>query len=140
MDHIVFVYGTLRRGESNSHMLRGTDNKCLGPAVTAGSGYKMARHGTVPFTSDGGSHQVIGELWSVSDTTFARLDRLEGHPRLYRRRRRWFWTTVPGGAVRWRGWIYLCNGNGWGTTSVKPDRNGLLRCPTRLELEASGQF
>lgn len=139
-DHIVFVYGTLRRGEGNSYLLKGS--KFIGPAVTAGRGYSMTRHGTIPFVADGGNCQVLGELWSVNDETFARLDRLESHPRLYRRRRRWFWTQHPAksGQTRYRGWVYVVN-RGWGAAPlVNPDKWGRLRCPTRLELQASGEF
>lgn len=134
MDHIVFVYGTLRRGEGNAYLLK--DSKWLGPAVTAGYGYQMTRSGTIPFTSDGGDCAVLGELWVVDDATFKRLDRLEGHPRLYRRRRRRFWLIKPN--RRLRGWIYLCLERV--ATPVQPGALMWLRCPTRLELQASGQL
>lgn len=42
--------------------------------------------GVVPGdAAEGKDGAVTGEVYEVSDETFRRLDRLEGHPRLYRR-------------------------------------------------------
>ena len=35
----------------------------------------------------GGEHAVAGEVYEVDEATLAALDRLEGHPRFYRRTR-----------------------------------------------------
>jgi gamma-glutamylcyclotransferase (GGCT)/AIG2-like uncharacterized protein YtfP len=35
----------------------------------------------------GGAHAVAGEVYEVDEATLAALDRLEGHPRFYRRTR-----------------------------------------------------
>jgi gamma-glutamylcyclotransferase (GGCT)/AIG2-like uncharacterized protein YtfP len=67
MMHKVFVYGSLKKGFGNHSLL--TDSHYLGPypGVVSGEGI------------------IHGELYEVDDTTFSRLDRLEGYPSFYGR-------------------------------------------------------
>ncbi|MEQ9073259.1 MAG: gamma-glutamylcyclotransferase [Sandaracinaceae bacterium] len=79
----VFVYGTLRSGEANHYLLRGLD-----PVATARTEprFRLAHLGGFPAMVSGGSTRVAGEVYEVDGGTLERLDRLEGHPRFYRRR------------------------------------------------------
>ena len=98
--NLVFVYGTLRQGETNHHFL--TRARYLGPHVTA-AGYRMLQLGTYPGVVTGGSDAIVGEVYQVSRGEMARLDRLEDYPRLYSRR------LLP---TDWgRAWIYLYRGS-----------------------------
>jgi len=77
----VFVYGTLRRGFGNHRLLAGA--RFLGEARTARA-YRMVSLGGCPGMLAGTS-RVVGEVYEVDDETLLRLDRLEGHPYMYRR-------------------------------------------------------
>ncbi len=81
-EHIVFVYGTLKRQHSNHSLL--LHSKYLGTGQTIEK-YSLRIFG-IPyvFKYEKISH-IHGELYSVNDHTLARLDMLEGHPDWYRR-------------------------------------------------------
>ncbi|TLD70148.1 gamma-glutamylcyclotransferase [Phragmitibacter flavus] len=77
---LVFVYGTLKRGLENGHYLTG--QKFLGEARTQPL-YRMASFGGYPGmypVSESESENglaIHGEVWSIDETTRARLDLLE---------------------------------------------------------------
>lgn len=92
---LVFVYGTLLRGEANHHWLQGA--ACLGEASLQG----LVLHNLGPFPmATAGDGLCHGEIYAVDGAGLARLDQLEGVPRLYRRER---WALDDG---RWV-WVYL---------------------------------
>jgi len=81
----LFVYGTLKSGESNHAFLAG--QTLVGPART-GPGFTLFSLGDYPglvtFPSDRAG--VAGELWSIDAACLARIDVLEGIGEgLYRR-------------------------------------------------------
>lgn len=79
----VFVYGTLKAGESNhSHHLTGAT--FVGKAVTK-QAYAMHDNGGFPVVFNTGDKPVSGEVYEIGATHLAGLDRLEGHPRFFRR-------------------------------------------------------
>ena len=78
----VFVYGTLLQGEGNHDLLAGAE--LVGPARTLPR-FTLHDLGAFPGLVQGGSDAVLGEVYLVGRDTLARLDRLEGHPRFYRR-------------------------------------------------------
>jgi len=81
--HRVFVYGSLLRGEGNDGFLRGS--YLVGKARTA-PGFELFDLGAYPgMVARGTTGQVAGEVYEVDTLTLASLDRLEGHPRFYRR-------------------------------------------------------
>jgi gamma-glutamylcyclotransferase (GGCT)/AIG2-like uncharacterized protein YtfP len=95
MQERVFVYGTLRRGQSNHSWLAGAH--WLGEASLPGA----VLHDLGPFPmAVPGDGRVLGELYGVDAATLARLDRLEGHPRLYER----CWLVLEDGR---QAWVYL---------------------------------
>jgi len=74
----VFVYGTLKRGFPNHHLMPDADYKgaCRTsgrvPLVIAGPWY------TPILIAESGGHRVTGELYGVDDDGLAYLDDLEG--------------------------------------------------------------
>ena len=77
----IFVYGTLMRGETNAHLLYGS--------VFVGEDESTPHWdladlvgcpGMIP-----GNRSVKGEVYLVDQKTKNTLDRLEGHPTLYKR-------------------------------------------------------
>lgn len=80
----VFVYGTLRAGEANARLLVGAKLDRLARTEAA---FDLADMGPYPAMVRGGSTAVRGEVYVVDEATLRALDRLEGHPRFYRRER-----------------------------------------------------
>jgi gamma-glutamylaminecyclotransferase len=98
--NLVFVYGTLRRGEVNHYLLSGAEY--CGVHVTRPR-YRMLHLGTYPGVVAGGASAIEGEVYRVGGEQLVRLDRLEAYPRLYTRQ------LIP---TPWgRAWIYLYRGS-----------------------------
>jgi gamma-glutamylcyclotransferase (GGCT)/AIG2-like uncharacterized protein YtfP len=82
--HYLFVYGTLKRGKSNSRFLK--DQTFIGKDTLTGN-YKMFNM-NVPFIVQSDKYPINtlrGELYSVTSSALKEIDKLEGHPYLYRR-------------------------------------------------------
>jgi gamma-glutamylcyclotransferase (GGCT)/AIG2-like uncharacterized protein YtfP len=79
----VFVYGTLLAGEPNHRVLTGA--RLVAKARTEAA-FELRDLGPFPGLVRG-AHAVVGEVYEVDEVTLAALDRLEGHPRFYRRTR-----------------------------------------------------
>lgn len=80
----VFVYGTLKRGHANHGLLK--DATFLKEGEVNGSIYDL--NGGIPGlvrANEETKERVHGEVFMVNDEQLARLDRLEGHPGLYKR-------------------------------------------------------
>jgi gamma-glutamylaminecyclotransferase len=93
--HLIFVYGTLKRGLCRAHLLTG--QQFMGEARTQPL-YRMYNCGSYPGLklelNDGLS--IVGELWSVDSECLALLDREEGVAEgLYSRLPIELATTVP---------------------------------------------
>jgi len=85
--NLVFVYGTLRRGFANHHLMQGQE--FVGEARTA-PGYALYDlEGYPGMVADAAAADgVSGEVWSVDDECLSGLDVLEGTSEgLYRRER-----------------------------------------------------
>ncbi|MBM7702262.1 gamma-glutamylcyclotransferase [Metabacillus iocasae] len=75
MTHYVFVYGTLRKGESNHDLLKDA-HLVAEQAYTQGALYDSGRGYPAMTTGDG---VVYGELYEVNDLELKALDQLEGY-------------------------------------------------------------
>lgn len=90
----VAVYGTLRMGCDNwQAYLSGSHH--LGTFRLAG--FRLYDAGLFPFAANG-KGAIVVDVFEIGRATLAILDRLEGHPRLYRRRE----VTVDGAPA----WMY----------------------------------
>jgi gamma-glutamylcyclotransferase (GGCT)/AIG2-like uncharacterized protein YtfP len=92
----VFVYGTLRRGESHAHLMQRA--RYLGPHVTEPR-YTLCDMGECPAAISWGTTAIHGEIYEVDNDLLRRLDEYEEFPRIYNRK---LIHTPHGGA-----WIYL---------------------------------
>ena len=104
MTQLVFVYGTLKQGHGN-HKYYLMDNNAVqfrGDHVT-NPNYTMVHLGGFPGVLDTGNTAITGEIYSITNTVFARLDRLEGYPSMYTRKE----IETPYGNA----WIYIYNTN-----------------------------
>jgi gamma-glutamylcyclotransferase (GGCT)/AIG2-like uncharacterized protein YtfP len=82
MTHLVFVYGSLMKGQGNHRLL--TSARFVRTAHTSAS-FTLVDLGAFPGLLAGGTTAVRGEVYAVDNATLAALDRLESHPRFYRR-------------------------------------------------------
>ena len=80
---LIFVYGTLMRGEVSEHHLRGCE--FVGADETAPQ-FTMVHFGWYPALLPDGETAIQGEVYRVDLNTLHALDEYEGHPHLYRRR------------------------------------------------------
>ncbi|MBF9001707.1 MULTISPECIES: gamma-glutamylcyclotransferase family protein [Vibrio] len=95
MQHLVFVYGTLRQGECNHSYL--VNSQLLGHFETKAE-FALYDLGPYPGLVEG-HHTIRGEVYMVDDATLAKLDELEDVPVEYRRE---LIATTFGDA-----WIYI---------------------------------
>jgi len=92
----VFVYGSLRRGESHHRLLRRP--RFLGTHETEAR-YTMFDLGRYPAVVDGGSSTITGEVFAIHASVLSTLDVFEDCPGEYVR------TQIP---TRYgEAWIYL---------------------------------
>jgi gamma-glutamylaminecyclotransferase len=82
---ILFVYGTLKRGQRAHHLLAGQQFR--GEARTLPR-YRLYDNGSYPCLVEEPERGVAvqGELWEVADAILHRLDRYEGVPELFCRK------------------------------------------------------
>ncbi|MGL4422817.1 MAG: gamma-glutamylcyclotransferase family protein [Gemmataceae bacterium] len=98
---ILFVYGTLRRGERNHRRI--ADQTFLGLARTEPE-YKRLNLGPYPGLV-AGTESVAGELYQVSDCALGELDDFEGVPTLFDRRAIALIDRPPGELVQAYFWV-----------------------------------
>jgi gamma-glutamylcyclotransferase (GGCT)/AIG2-like uncharacterized protein YtfP len=79
---LIFVYGTLRRGQSNHCQLG--PSRFVSYASTAPR-YELVDLGGYPALLEGGRDVVRGELFEVPDSWLSHLDAFEDVPTLYER-------------------------------------------------------
>jgi gamma-glutamylcyclotransferase (GGCT)/AIG2-like uncharacterized protein YtfP len=99
--HLVFVYGTLRRGGARSMSIRFPDSKFIADAKVSGSLYDLGAYpGLLSNESDS---LVTGEVYEVDDESLNELDTFEASSN-YRRKqvgisldsqRKLCWTYEP---------------------------------------------
>ena len=81
--HLVFVYGTLRRGSARSMSMRFPNSTFIADAKVSGSLYDL---GAYPgFLLDESNSWVIGEVYEVDDETLSKLDDIEALSHYWRK-------------------------------------------------------
>ena len=92
-EHLVFVYGTLKRSEPNHHLIQ--PGSAAGQSILVGTGQTknkfplvIATKYNIPHLLDavGTGSFVTGEIYSVDQSMLENLDVLEGIPKHYQRR------------------------------------------------------
>lgn len=75
--HLIFVYGTLKRGCKNHAQMAG--QTYLADA-RSGAGYRLYDLGDYPglVPDENDRDGVLGEIWSVDEAALRRLDQFEG--------------------------------------------------------------
>lgn len=81
---LLFVYGTLMRGES-AHALLGPTARFIAEAQTEPR-FTLLDMGEYPALVEGGTTAVRGELYEIDAALLESLDRYEDVPELYERR------------------------------------------------------
>lgn len=86
-ENIVAVYGTLKRGKTNHFIMELLSAEFLGEGKTAEK-YPLTTDGMLPYLFDeaGVGHRIPVEIYRVSDTALAVIDRFECHPKFYARK------------------------------------------------------
>lgn len=99
-EHLVFVYGTLRRGGLRAMPEVFPGSRFVGGASVRGSLYDLGAH---PGLLLGGSDStVVGEVYEVDEETLSKMDAIEASDD-YRRRRVEVTLDGGGGAC----WVYV---------------------------------
>jgi gamma-glutamylaminecyclotransferase len=96
----VFVYGSLMSGFHNHRLLETSAAEFVRVDRTAEAAWVMHDLGAFPavvLAAGPGRAPVVGEVYEVDAATLARLDRLEGCPRLYGREE----VRLEGGGFAW---------------------------------------
>ena len=97
--HLVFVYGTLRRGGGRAMSVRFPNSKFIADAQVSGGLYDL---GAYPgLLLDGSNSLVVGEVYEVDDETLNELDEFEASSH-YRRKQ----VEISLGARRGVCWTY----------------------------------
>lgn len=116
-DNLVLVYGTLKVGGANFHLLEGS--KYLGEGTTLSDKFEMRSAKGFPVAKEKPSSKVCGRLsgdvFAVDALTMLELDHLEGNNTLYTRQKKWVTLLdqdypLAGGKVgkmTQQCWIYL---------------------------------
>ena len=78
----IFVYGTLRAGESNHYLLNHQGRVHFTRTEPT---FELVNLGAYPAMVPGGKTSIVGEVYEVDQPTLAALDRLEDHPNFYQR-------------------------------------------------------
>jgi len=123
MKHIVFVYGTLKKGKYNHHVL-GEDAEFVDYAHTYGA--TLYNVGAFPAMLEG-KHKVLGEVWAISDIALDAVDQLEGvDVGMYRREQV---ALQMHNSTDRNAWGYFADESffGWGMgTIIQPNDDGMV--------------
>src|SRR5918993_52972 len=97
--HLVFVYGTLRRGGAGAMSVRFPGAKFIADAKVRGSLYDL---GAYPgLLLDEANSLVTGEVYEVDDETLDKLDEFEAASHYLRKQ-----VEIPLGAQKRMCWVY----------------------------------
>ena len=101
----MFVYGTLMQGLGNHKVLG--NSRFISKAKTKGL-YALFALGIPYVTKSVNKDRIHGEVYEVNETDLVNVDRLEGHPRFYKREQ--IDIELENGDII-EAWIYFCDVN-----------------------------
>ena len=78
----LFVYGSLREGESRNYVFRNADYKGVFETIPK---YTMYNLGSFPCITFGGKTKITGDVYEVDDYEIEICDMIESHPDYYTR-------------------------------------------------------
>ncbi|HEV7376687.1 MAG TPA: gamma-glutamylcyclotransferase family protein [Pyrinomonadaceae bacterium] len=81
--HLVFVYGTLRRGGAGAMSIRFPDSKFIADATVSGSLYDLGAYPGLLLNES--NSLVIGEVYEVDDEILNKLDDFEASSNYWRK-------------------------------------------------------
>ena len=100
--HLVGVYGTLKRGESNHRIIEAA--YCIGLGYV--NGHKLVSYGNYPVMTpddENPSRELPVELYAVTDAQLLAMDDLVVHPHYHERSK----LTAMGAPVGADPWVYV---------------------------------
>ena len=97
--HLVFVYGSLRRGCARSMPMRFPESKFIADAKVKGSLYDLGPYPGLQL--DNSSSVVIGEVYEIDDELLEQLDEFEASSNYLRKQ-----VEIPLGAQQRMCWTY----------------------------------
>ncbi|CAN5888661.1 gamma-glutamylcyclotransferase [soil metagenome] len=100
--HLVFVYGTLRRGGARAMSIRFPSSKFIGDAKVSGSLYDLGAYPGLLLNDSNPS--VMGEVYEIDDEILSKLDDLEASSYYWRKQ-----VEISVGIQRRACWIYEPN-------------------------------
>lgn len=83
--HLLFVYGSLKRGQSNHRLLASAE--FVAEALTVEPAFRLVDLGPYPalVRSAEAPLSIVGELFRIDEATLVAVDRLESNGSLYQR-------------------------------------------------------
>lgn len=99
--HLIFVYGTLKKGRTNHFFLEGCDFK--GTYFTTNDVTLV--HCALPFLVKRKGQGCKGEVYEIDDSILRSIDYLEQHPNFYRREH--IWVTQEDTGEQIKAWAYI---------------------------------
>jgi gamma-glutamylcyclotransferase (GGCT)/AIG2-like uncharacterized protein YtfP len=100
--HLVFVYGTLRRGGAGAMSITFPNSKLIADAKVSGSLYDLGAYPRLLLNES--NSMVIGEVYEVDDETLNKLDDFEASSNYCRKQ-----VEIPLGTRRRTCWVYEPN-------------------------------
>jgi gamma-glutamylcyclotransferase (GGCT)/AIG2-like uncharacterized protein YtfP len=100
--HLVFVYGTLRRGGAGAMSIRFPNSKFIAEALVTGSLYDLGAYPGLLLNES--NSLVIGEVYEVDDELLKRLDDFEASSNYWRKQ-----VEISLGSHRKVCWVYEPN-------------------------------
>ena len=100
--HLVFVYGTLRRGGARAMSIIFPNSKFIADAKVSGSLYDLGAYPGLLLNES--NSLVIGEVYEVDDETLSKLDDLESSSHYWRKQ-----VKISLGNQSRKCWIYAPN-------------------------------
>ena len=101
-NHLVFVYGSLRRGGARAMSIRFPNSKFIADAKVNGNLYDLGAYPGLLLNES--SSLVIGEVYEVDDEILNKLDDFEASSNYWRKE-----VEISLGTHRMRGWTYEPN-------------------------------
>jgi gamma-glutamylcyclotransferase (GGCT)/AIG2-like uncharacterized protein YtfP len=97
--HLVFVYGSLRRGNEQSMSVRFPSSRFIGEATVSGSLYDLGAYSGL--VSNDSNRTVVGEVYEVDEELLNQLDEFEATSNYLRKQ-----VEISIGTERMTGWVY----------------------------------